>query len=142
MSDYNEKELFDLLEKEQKKKTAPVSTSKNGRENKDVLRFIRKKELERGEIKVPTYVIYYHYAIWRQSQWGKPYGKEEFFRTFKQRFEQKRSGNQRFYMINDALDLSNELYEKAKKYDQKWQNRSKNKKAKSKVSSPKQGNES
>ena len=54
---------------------------------------------------------------------GRLWGKEEFFRTFKKHFQLKRSGNQRYYMINDSLDLSDEFYEKAKKYDKAWQKR-------------------
>ena len=143
MNDEKTKSIFDLLEEEQKRNAVPASTPKtsSGRENRDALRFIRKFGIERGEIKVPTYVIYYHFMKWHHTQFGKLWGKEEFFRTFKKYFEQKRSGNQRFYMINDALDLSDETYEKAKKYDTKWQKRG-NKKVKNKVSSLKQRDES
>jgi hypothetical protein len=129
--------LFDLLEEEQTKENAvPTSeTTSSGRENKDVLKFIRKLDIQPGTNKVPTYIIYYQFAQWHQTQWRNLWGKEEFFRTFKKHFEQKRSGNQRFYMINDALDLSDEMYEKAKKYDQKYQKRNKKvKKIKGKVS--------
>lgn len=131
------KKLFELLEEEQKANTVPTSTQASGeRENKDVLKFIRKFDLKPGSNKVPTYMIYYQFAQWHQKQWRNLWGKEEFFRTFKKHFEQKRSGNQRFYMINDALDLSEEMYEKAKKYEQKWQKRGKKvKKIKGKVSS-------
>ena len=99
--------LFDLLEEEQTKGNAvPSSTaSTDGRENKDVLKFIRKLNIQPGPNKVPTYMIYYQFAQWHQTQWRNLWGKEEFFRTFKKHFEQKRSGNQRFYMINDALDF-------------------------------------
>ncbi len=138
------KKLFELLEEEQTKGNAVLSSNQTAgeRENKDVLKFIRKLGIEPGTNKVPTYMIYYQFAQWHQTQWRNLWGKEEFFRTFKKHFEQKRSGNQRFYMINDALDLSDEMYEKAKRYDKKYQNRSKKvKKSKSKVSCPEQGDE-
>lgn len=130
------KKLFELLEEEQNANAVPTSLPTSGeRENKDVLKFIRKFDLQPGSNKVPTYMIYYHFAQWHRGQWRSLWGKEEFFRTFKKHFEQKRSGNQRFYMINDALDLSEEMYEKAKKYEQKWQKRGKKvKKVKGKVS--------
>jgi len=139
MSDKDIDELFKLIEREQEKKVVSEAPRKD-RENKDVLRFIRKFQIAPGENRVPTYLIYYHYKEWQRTTWKKPWGKEEFFRTFKQHFEQKRSGNQRFYMINDGLDLSERAYEKAKKYEKGWQKRGKSKN-KGKVPGTKQGNE-
>lgn len=141
----DEKELYELLEREETK-AKPKKPFKH-KENSQVLRFIRHHQLAPGDNKVPTYLIYYHYIKWFprvRTNEAKHWGKEEFFRTFKKHFEQRRNGNQRFYMINDGLDLSDETYEKAKKYDTKWQKRKvhKDKKRKNKVSSLKQGNES
>lgn len=120
-------ELQKLLEEEENKKEKSIPQAKEY-ENKDVLKFIRNTGLSPGDNKVPTYMIYYHFIKWCNPRWGTLWGKEEFFRTFKKHFQLKRSGHQRYYMINDALDLSNEIYEKAKKYDQKWQKRKKQKK--------------
>lgn len=122
------KELQKIIEKElNKSKTPEVKPTASGlkkRENKDVLAFIRKFNLAPGDNKTPNYVIYYHFALWaNKTNWRKVWGKEEFFRTFKKHFQQKRSGNQRFYLINDGLDLSEETYIKAKKYDKKHQKR-------------------
>lgn len=119
MSDIDLKYLERILEREQK---APLPKSKRG-ENKDVIKFIRKTGLAPGENKVPTYLIYYTFIKWCKKYWINQWKKEEFFRTFKQHFQLKRSGNQRFYLINDAIDLSEEAYEKAKKYDQKYKNK-------------------
>lgn len=116
------KELEKLLEEEESKQEVENLPPKE-RVNKDVLRFIRNTGVAPGDNKVPTYVIYYHFIKWCKPKWVRLWGKEEFFRTFKKHFEAKRHGNQRFYMINDALDLSSEFYEKAKKYDYKWQKR-------------------
>lgn len=129
MSTEDLKELQKLIEQEVlKNKKQDVnqqpSVTPKKRENKDVLAFIRKFNIAPGENKVPNYVIYHQFALWANStNWRKVWGKEEFFRTFKNHFEQKRSGNQRFYLINDGLDLSDEMYERAKKYDQKHQKR-------------------
>lgn len=120
----NEKELYDLLQEEEEKKTPTHNTFK---ENKDVIKFIRKSGITSGSNKVPTYVIYYHFIKWTKKTWTKQWGKTEFFRTFRKYFELKRSGHQRYYLVNDALDLSDELYEKAKKYDTKWQKNRKKK---------------
>lgn len=129
MSTEDLKELQKLIEQEvlkEKKQdvVSPRPPAPKKRENRDVLAFIRKFELAPGDNKVPNYVIYHQFAIWANAtNWRKVWGKEEFFRTFKKHFEQKRSGNQRFYLINDGLDLSDEMYERAKKYDQKHQKR-------------------
>lgn len=126
MSDIDKNELLDLLREEQEKGSS-LKIPKVKKENKDVLRFIKRFELVPGQKKVPTYLIYYQYKEWQRSTWKKPWGKEEFFRTFKKHFEQKRSGNQRFYMIEGNLDLSKEAYDKAKKYEKAWQKRGKSK---------------
>jgi hypothetical protein len=140
MIDNDLDELEKLIEEEEQEKKVSEAPRKD-RENKDVLRFIRKFQIAPGPNKVPTYLIYHQYKDWQHTTWKKPWGKEEFFRTFKKHFEQKRSGNQRFYMINDGLDLSERAYEKAKKYQKGWQGRGKPKN-KNKVSRAKQGNES
>ncbi len=129
MIDLKELEKIIEIEQEALKKKAQNEQSDNPsapikRQNREVLSFIRKTGLSPGDNKVPNYVLYYHFMKWSNARrWNRLWGKEEFFRTFKQHFEQKRSGNQRFYLINDALDLSDEIYEKAKKYDQKYQKR-------------------
>jgi hypothetical protein len=141
MSESSIDELFRLLEEEQRNKEDPKESLKKGYENKDVLRFIRKFKLAPGENKVPTYLIYHQYKIWQRTVWKAPWGKEEFFRTFKKYFEQRRTGNQRYYLLNEGLDLSKEAYEKAKKYEKGWQKRDKSK-GKDSISSSEQGDES
>ena len=136
MADESLTELFKLLNEEQEKINNSPETHEKNRTNKDVLRFIRKFQIAPGENRAPTYLIYHQYKDWQKSTWKKPWGKEEFFRTFKKYFQQKRSGNQRCYMINESLDLSKEAYEKAKKYEKNWQKRGKSKN-KSKVPSTK-----
>ena len=67
MSDIEE--LHKLLEEEEANlDPTPVPAKK--RENKDVLRFIRKVGLAPGDNKVPTYVIYYHFIKWCKPVWG------------------------------------------------------------------------
>ena len=128
-------ELLKLIEEEtkalDKKHEAPPEPSNrySFKPNKNVERFIRTTGLIPGDNKVPTYLIYYHYIFWAKDHWLKPLRKQGFFRTFNQHFQQKRSGHQRYYMINDGLDLSDEIYDKAKKYETKWhKNRKKAKK--------------
>jgi hypothetical protein len=132
MSNIDLDELNKLIEQEEELKKPTVQPKE--RENKDVLKFIRDHQLTPGENKVPTYVIYYVFTRWTLKKWKRRWKKEEFFRTFKKHFEQKRHGNQRFYMVNDAIELTDELYEKAKKYDKTYK-RKKDKKSKIKTSS-------
>ena len=135
-------ELLKLIEEENKaleEKHNPTPTPEEKASkpkfkiNKQVEWYINNTGLEPGDIKMPTYVIYYNYVKWARKRWLiPPYRKEEFFRTFKQHFKQKRNGNQRFYMVNDALNLDKEYYEKAKKYDKKIQNKRRKKAKESK----------
>lgn len=95
------------------------------RDNPDVLKFITETGLQPGPMKVPTYLIYFHFRNWCRKKGIALWGKEEFFRTFKKNFKQKRNGNQRFYLINSAIDLSRETLEEAKRYEQAYQSRPK-----------------
>lgn len=123
--------LLDILENE--KESSPKKERRYMKKrNYEVERFIRKNEIAPGNIKVPTYIIYYHYCIWSRNDWSKKWGKNEFFRFFGQFFVQKRSGYQRFYLLNDSLDLSEEIQKRARSHAEK---RQKNKKKPKKVSS-------
>lgn len=134
-------ELLDLIEKEVPKKKKIYDPSK--RRNKDVERFIRKSGLQPGDIKVPTYLIYHQYCRWCPKNWAHKWGKTEFFRFFSKYFEQKRSGNQRFYMVNDALDLSDTAKRKAKSHAKRQKKGTKRKKStgKKEISSSGEGSE-
>ena len=120
--DYDE--LVKLIEEEQKPRPKAKKKDRSSR-GRWVNKFIKEHNIETGPLKVPTYVIYYHFAKWADGGWAKRYSKIEFFRNFNKHFEQKRSGHQRYYMINDSLELSEEIYEKAKKHQTKRQNRGK-----------------
>ena len=116
MTDNNEEltleELEALIQGESQKQNKIVK--KNVRENKAVLLFIRNNNIEPGENKVPTYLIYYQFVLWIEAHCPtRRAGHTEFFRTFGNRFEQKRDGRQRYYMLNDALDCSPEAYRRA-----------------------------
>ena len=121
-------ELLDLIEQELPKTKKQYDPSK--RRNKEVERFIRRLGIEPGNNKVPTYLIYHQYCRWCPKNWTHKWGKTEFFRFFSKYFAQKRSGNQRFYMINDALDLSDEAKRKAKFHAKRQKKGTKRKKSK------------
>jgi hypothetical protein len=67
--------------------------------------FIGSYFITAGVDRVPTYVIYYTYKV----KYGGELSKIEFFRQFKKKFEQKRTGKQRVYMLDGrSFDLSRE----------------------------------
>ena len=111
-------ELLKLLDSEETpiEKVKVEDPTSIRRQNKDVLNFIRKMEIDRGFKKYPSYLIYYHYAIWARVTGRKKFSSIEFFKTFKQLFTQKRTGKQRYYLINEKLEINDDLLEKAKKY--------------------------
>lgn len=90
---------------------------------RSVLKFIQKFQIQVGKCKVPTYKIYHDYLVNTDSRYKL--SKVEFFRQFNKYFDRVRHGSQRFYLLNDCFDLSQNSLEKAKRYDEKKQ-RSKN----------------
>lgn len=113
--DYDE--LVRLLDEEDnpKPRSKPRKT-----ENSDVIRFIEKNSIQQGNIRVPSYKIYYCFIKWAQWNWSKTWGNTEFFRTFNKHFKQVRTGRQRYYLLNTAIDESEDYEKKAKDYYQKW----------------------
>ena len=123
------KELLDILNKEAGNKK-PKERRYCKKRNYEVERFIRKKQIAPGNIKFPTYLIYYHYCLWTQHDWSKKWGKTEFFRYFSKFFVQKRSGHQRYYLLNDSLEITEEIQKRAINHAK---SRQKNKKKPKKV---------
>jgi len=111
------KELEELLKEE----NTPTRPARKQHQNRTVLKFIEESRVRPGEYRVPTFVIYYLFSTWVNRTKRKNVGKEAFFRTFKQHFEQVRYGKQRYYLVNDAWELTDELYEKAKTHKKRWQ---------------------
>ena len=117
-STINYDELVRLLDEENNPKPKKKAVGKGG--IPDVLRFIKSHGLQKGEIRVPSYRIYYCFIKWAPQNWSKTWGNTEFFRIFKKQFEQKRTGRQRYYLLNTPIDETKEYEEKAKAYYQKW----------------------
>lgn len=109
MDDINVDELIAIA------KSRDVRSTK---ENDTVIKFIQDKELSSGNNKVPTYVIYYAF---KQMKYSSKVGKTEFFRTFNKCFKQHRTSRQRYYLLNDSIELSPEYVLAAKSYDSKTQ---------------------
>lgn len=115
MSTNNIDDLLAIIEEDAspKKEDSPQESK---RQNKKVIRFIKEKEIKVGTVKIPTYIIYYHFAQWCS---GERPGKTEFFRTFSQFFEQKRNTKQRYYLLNDSLEIGYEIEQKANHFKSK-----------------------
>jgi hypothetical protein len=110
-------ELVRLLSEEESPK---VKEPYKWKPNPHILRFIQKTGIESGDVRTPTYIIYYAFIKWAQWNWVKTWGNTEFFRTFNKYFKPKRTGRQRYYMLNASLDMSEEYEQKAKDYYKKW----------------------
>jgi len=112
-SSYDLDELLSILENTDE---TEEKIQKPFKDNRRVINFINENNIKVGDIKFPTYVVYYHFAKWC----GKfRDGKSEFFRTFSKHFEQKRSKNQRFYLLDESLEFTQEVREKALKFKSK-----------------------
>ncbi len=67
--------------------------------------FIGAYFITEGPCRIPTHVIYYTYKV----KYGGDLSKIEFFRQFKKKFEQRRTGRQRVYMLDESsFDMSRE----------------------------------
>lgn len=114
---YSLEELQDIINKE--KNQEPEKKIYKLKENGVARRFINKSGMKPGLQKVPTYVIYYIFRKWANEFDRTQIGKTEFFRTFNRYFESKRSGHQRYYLINEDYVISDETIEAAKRHGKK-----------------------
>ena len=114
-SDYDINELLDLLEN---RDTLKTSKGKKAPKNKNVLDFIEHYGIEKGDVLVPNYMIYYVYRRdWNGRNQTNKLNKRAFFQTFGSLFESKRKTRFRGYMLNDCFGITKEKLEIANKYD-------------------------
>lgn len=117
-------ELLSLIEEE----TVEKKSSKFNKD-KTVEAFIADLNIEAGENKIPTYVIFYAYRkLWRDEDGFnlKKASKIAFFRSFK--YPQVRDGQQRYYLLNNSVQVNEEIKKEAKLYDKKyWEKKRSNK---------------
>lgn len=118
MKELSNEELLEIIRKQKTSK----SSAKRVYTSSSVTKFIRKYEIYSGDIKIPTYRIYFEYLKkWSQECQSRKLSKVEFFRNFNQHFTQKRNGNQRFYCLNNCMDMSDAAMMEALAYDMKKQ---------------------
>lgn len=117
-SDISIDELIRLAEESQ-------NTPKRKFKDTTVSNFLVSMGIESGNIKVPSYLIFYVYKkIWAGSR--KTVSKIQFFRILKHSFSQVRTGRQRYYLLNDTININDKLLiENAKKFDDNY-NRKRN----------------
>ena len=96
-------DLLKFVGEAPEKEPSPVEILSQGSKISD---YINKYQLKKGVDRVKSYVIYYHY----KEMWGGDLSKIEFFRQFrKEGFVQKRTGKQKFYLIEvSCLQMSRE----------------------------------
>jgi len=107
----------------------PTSVDRRGRvkKHKSILTFIKHYQLKPGTVLIPTYLIYYYYKVKYSHSHVVKVGKTEFFRVFNMFFEQKRKTNQRYYLLDDSLEITDEILTLAKSHSRS-KNSVKNKK--------------
>lgn len=93
---------------------------KNNTKNRTVDDFISEMGIEPGPNKVKTSVIYYmYYVVWRENLQRKKASKIAFFRHFATKFPLKRDGKQRYYLLNDSLNIDNAILKRAEIYEKR-----------------------
>lgn len=107
-------ELLALLEEHGVDTSRKLVSTRIKKEYEQMNAFILEKEIYPGNIRIPTYKIYYEYV----THFKEPkLSKIEFFRTFSQHFKSTRDGIGRYYLLNSCFDLSEEAMQKALLYD-------------------------
>jgi hypothetical protein len=93
----------DLLKLLEEPDESPVSS--RSVDDSKIGDFIESYFITAGFDRLPNYVIYYTYKV----KYGGELSKIEFFRQMAKKFEQKRTGKQRVYMLDvRSFDLSRE----------------------------------
>jgi hypothetical protein len=90
----------------------------------NVMRYIKGANVESGKAPVANFVIYYHYCKLFEPN-GKKASYVEFFRQFNKVFQQRRTGDTRYYMLNNqqgtykldgvSIDLAKQFREEVSK---------------------------
>lgn len=95
----NELTLDELLKVATDEEQTTVVAKFNKVQDRTILAFIQDFQLEVGDFRVPTYVIYYLYKkYWKRFPQAK-LTKVDFFRKFSKEFTLKRKGKQRCYLL-------------------------------------------
>ena len=107
MTDYRVEDLLSIIGDGSKSEPKPLS---------EMEQFIKEYKVISGEDRIPNYVIWYLY----KGKFGGEKSKIGFFREFKKQFEQKRTGQQRVYMLSlESLGLTREDYIEAEFFKEK-----------------------
>lgn len=114
-------DIKNLTEEELVKAVSSSTKPKRKKKNFSVARFIKRFNIQRGIVRFPSYLIYYIYMTDKTENGDRKIGKTAFFRHFNEEFEQVRNGQQRYYKLNWSLEITDELKDKARKYDLRFQ---------------------
>lgn len=120
-------DLLKLLE-EAENKTSPSNEERPV--DYTISGFIKKNELIQGQMRYPTFLVYYLYCQYCGTVGKNRLSKIEFGRQFSKSFNKGRTGKQRYYFLNSKLPKDKLLIEKARRHEQNWQNKTKKEKSK------------
>lgn len=134
MSNQTLDELLKLLDEGLEE--VPQKTEKKPKVAYNIKWFIRNIGLQEGEFKTPNYMLYYAFSRFMGKHKLKTMGREGFFRGINKFFESKRDGKQRYYMtnFNECVDITQDYIVKAKKYNDRINQKRKEKRVKKKES--------
>ena len=95
----------------------------------NIRNFISSYNIEVGRTKYPANIIFYLYRqVWDGITLRNKNGKVSFFIYFSRVFRSKRTKKQRYYELNNFIEITEELKEAAERYDKIYEQKSKKKK--------------
>lgn len=106
-----------------------ITSSKKEKKIKytEVHNFILDYKVQAGDTPISNGIIYEHYRIWKQDKDLK--SRKEFFKEFCQFFEKKRAAHERFFFLDHStFNLSDQMYEIARRNQEIETQNEKNKK--------------
>ena len=97
-----------------------VKKESSKKDNKTVMNFIKDKNIQRGNIKTATSLIYHQYYTNYNKYFSRDkVGRVSFFHTFAKYFDIVRSNGKRYYLLNDAFEITPETIKKANQFTER-----------------------
>lgn len=107
--------------KEETQEESPFSQEGKRPIDNTVMNFIKSNNIQSGEFRVPNYVIFMMYRTkFKKVNNALKTNPVSFFRTFRQFFERRRTGQGKFYLINTDFGLTKEEVKLIRKQYQKY----------------------
>lgn len=115
-------ELLKLVDQELQKEDKKTLDKNINKSEESVKKFIDFYKIKAGNYKVANSIIYYYYHKFCDLHSNcKQQKRVQFFKEFNKLFRQVRRSNSRYYMLNESLNQSKDVYAKAEEYKKKYQ---------------------